>query len=217
MAKKKRTVSETKQTFTIYDNLARHEKELIAIGATESDLLPLRQAAKAVAVEEEKQELELQKNPATEGIALEDLAEPYEACNGWKIPFPTIAAKKWATMSMIKVTGGLEPDSALGTRMALAVGLYVLWSWGQGKKDHVMQLVAGPGNVAESLPTLLDHFEQASSDDMASDWMLLCGISKKKQALLMKYQTLREQIQRKCRRSLTDKPSATLSPSGEPE
>ncbi len=157
--------------FTIWDNYHRHCDELRAVGAQPSDLQPLRAAAAAVeAAEQEADRL---------GVDVGAATAPFVSCTGWVIAPPTVAARYWAGLALIKVTGGKAPDAILGEFLALFAGLLILRLWGEGQKDQVMRLVARPGELAELLAELSATALDLDPEKLASEWLQLMGLKKK--------------------------------------
>ena len=164
----------TVERYTIWDNLARHEEELKAVGATEADLAPLREAAKAVDAVETQVAKEQGNNPNLDKGTLTDLTAPYICANGWIVQPPSMEARRWAGAAVIKITGGQEPNDAVGMSYCILAGLFVLRAWGQGRLDEVMRLVTAPGELASLLPKLED---EAGRDPLAlaRDYSVLMG------------------------------------------
>ena len=131
----------TVERYTIWDNLARHEEELKAIGATEADLAPLREAAKAVDAVETQVARAEGNNPAFDKASLTQLTSPYICANGWTIAPPSFEARRWAAAAVLKVTGGQEPNDAIGIAYCVLAGLFVIRAWGEGRLDDVVRLV----------------------------------------------------------------------------
>ena len=166
--------------FTIWDNYHRHVEELRAVGAQPADLQPLRAAAAAV----EAAELEADRLGVDVGAA----TAPFVSCTGWVIAPPTVAARYWSGLALIKVTGGKAPDAILGEFLALFAGLLILRLWGEGAKDQVMRLVARPGELAELLAEHSATALDLDPEKLAAEWLELMGL-KKKAAALQAYET----------------------------
>ena len=157
--------------YTILDNYHRHVEELRAVGAQPADLQPLKAAAAAV----EAAELEADRL----GIDVGAATAPFLSCTGWTIAPPTVAARYWAGLALIKITGGKAPDAVLGEFLALFAGLLILRLWGEGQKDQVMRLVTRPGELAELLATSTEAPKDLDLDKLADEWLVLMGLKKK--------------------------------------
>lgn len=177
--------------FTIWDNFARHCLELRAAGVPEAELAPLRAAAQAVADAEEAE--------ARLSINLAAATVPFTSCTGWIIPPPTNAARYWARMAMLKVTGGVAPDGVLGEVHALLAGLLVLRLWGESKRDVVMRYCSTTGALAEALAQEAEAATSLDSEQLAGEWLLLMGIRPDKKKARTKYQTLLAAFRRRRR------------------
>ena len=158
--------------YTILDNYHRHVEELRAVGAQPADLQPLKAAAAAV----EAAELEADRL----GIDVGAATAPFLSCTGWTIAPPTVAARYWAGLALIKITGGKVPDAVLGEFLALFAGLLILRLWGEGQKDKVMRLVTRPGELAELLATSTEAPKDLDLDKLADEWLVLMGLKKKR-------------------------------------
>lgn len=193
-----RVVSVNKQRFTIWDNYERHVDELKAIGATDEDLAPLKEAAEAVAAEEEKHDMAAGRNPALADGGLDELQAPHVCANGWEIDPPSLPAKRWASAAMLKVTGGVPPEDPVGTCYAVLAGLWALKTWSDGRQDRVMQAVTAPGVLASLLPELADDLDADAVDVLSEDYMTLMGFSKKKRAAMEIYNQTLSSIREQC-------------------
>jgi len=182
-----KTRSVKTERFTIWDNYERHVEELKALGAKARDLDPLKQAAEAVSVEEQKEDREKGRNPALETASYGDITAPYECANQWVIQPPTRPAKRWAAAAMMKVTGGREPDDPIGLAYSILAGLWILKAWGEGRKDLVMKAVTAPGALAELLPALEDQCGDIDVDALALDYQTVMGLGKKNSPARAKY------------------------------
>jgi len=185
------------ERYTIWDNFERHVAELKAIGAKEKDLAPLKKAAEAVDKEESVDAKKKGKNPALHNKTLTDLAAPYICVNGWTIQPPSKLARRWACNAMLKVTGGETPDDNLGLFYSILAALWALKAWGDGKRDQVMQIITAPGRLAELVPQLEENSKDCNLDDLAEDYYLVMGYSKKNGART-KYLLTRQSILMKC-------------------
>ena len=197
MALRRRVTSKHTERYTVWDNYERHCKELKEIGATDEDLKPLKEAAEAVAAAEEQDDRDKGRNPLLENTDLAELTGPHTCVNGWVVQPPTRVARRWASSAMMKVTGGEQPDDALGTAYAVLAGLWALKAWGDDRKDEVMQVVTGPGRLAELLPDLEADAGSTDYDALAGDYSALMGFSKKNGAAMEKYETILASIREK--------------------
>ena len=200
-----RLLSDKVERYTIWDNYARHVEELKAIGATDDDLLPLKRAAETVSAIEQQEALENGRNPVLEGRSLADLTAPYTCANSWVIQPPTAMARRYAIVAGLRVTRGVDPDDMLSSMAVIAVSLWCLRTWGEGRKDQVMHVVYGAGALAEFLPQLLDECDSRMIDQLISDYCVLMGLgpSQKKTTALAQYETLRSEIRTKLSRPST--------------
>lgn len=174
------------QVVTIWDNFAQHSAELLAAGVSEEALGELRVAAESVQeAEQAAQRLKINLARAT---------APYACCTGWFIQPPTMAARYWARMAVVKVTGGHVPSALLGEVLALLAGLLVLRLWGDGRKDQVMQLVATTGALAELLAEEANTCTALDPDKLADDWLALMNIQPDKKKVLASYQAALERL-----------------------
>ena len=180
--------------FTIWDNYARHCDELRAVGVPDGGLEELRLAAAAV---EEAEQAESRLS-----IDLERALSPYTTSCGWVIQPPTVAARYWARLALVKVTGGRGPETGLGELLALLAGLLVLRLWGEGRADEVMQLVSSAGTLAERLAHESESVGDLDPDQLGRDWLALMGIQPvgKKKALARYRRLLRALAARHSRR-----------------
>lgn len=154
----------TVERFTIWDNFEWHKEELQKLGAASADIAELRAAAEKVEAEERAQSLEHDANPGLDDARIEDLTQPYTCANGWTIARPTKAARRWAAVAMLRVTGGADVSDPIGVGYAVLAGLWALKTWGEGARDVVMQTITRPGELAE----LLTHIE----DQVAAEHLL---------------------------------------------
>jgi len=191
------------ERFTVWDNYDRHCDELREVGATEQDLADLKEAAKAVESEEEKEAITKNQNPILEENSFQDLTAPHECANGWIIQPPTKPARRWAAAAMMKVTGGDPPDDTIGTLYAVLAGLWVLKMWGEGRADVVMQTVSSAGKLATLLPELEDECEDTDIMALPMDYATAMGFPKKKVSAQKNYEMRLESIRQKCSKSLT--------------
>lgn len=183
-----RVLSEKVQRFTIWDNYARHVEELKRIGASDADLAPLNAAAKLVEAQEQADAREKGQNPALEGKSLAEITAPHVCANGWVIRPPTRIAKRWAVSALLKVTGGAEPDEPMGTAYSILAALWALKMWGDGQRDRVMQVIMGPGALAELLPDIEDESGQADLQTLLDDYRFLMDFGKKNSREMVEYQ-----------------------------
>lgn len=180
------------QHFTIWDNYERHCQELRAVGVPEAELPYLRQAAQDV---EEAEQAE-----ARFEINLARATAPFLSCTGWLIQPPTMAARYWARLALVKVTGGAVPDAVIGTTVALMAGLLILRLWGEGRRDDVMRMVTVPGSLAQ---TMADETERCSSLDpekLGDEWLALMNIRPAKKKALDLYEKKHQELLGKARR-----------------
>ena len=205
------------ERFSIWDNLARHEEELRALGATEVDLAPLREAAKAVDAEESAAAKASGANPALDKGTLTDLLAPYLCANGWVVKPPSLVARRWASSAVLKVTNNQEPTDAIGLCYCVLAGLFVLRAWGEGRHDDVMRLVTAPGELANLLPKLEDSSGNCDFNDLLQDYTVLMGTAKKKGWLRIQFQrtlaALRSRISARSTSSASGNTSAQNAPS----
>jgi len=189
--------SQKTERFTIWDNYERHTGELAAIGATPDELAELKSVAEKVAEEEDRVAREKGRNPAFENSGLPEITAPHTCSNGWVVAPPTLVAKRWASMALLKVTGGEPPQDALATSYAVIAGLWALKTWGDGQKDRVMQTVMADGALASLLPQIEEQFDIQQIDQVAADFQLLMGQSKKNSPALQQYQQTLSKIRRR--------------------
>jgi hypothetical protein len=174
--------------WTPADNLRWHEDFLRKLGAGDEDLAPLRAACKDWEAAEFEAAKDSVVDPCRPEASLHEAMEPVELPTGWKVAQPTNAARCAAAQCVLAVTGG-APPSPQGTRHVLLVGLWALWSMGDGRAAEVLRAI----NSAESMAELQISLDQAhgaiSADDeerMAEAYLALMGMNpseKKKQAL----------------------------------
>ena len=209
-------LSDTVQRLTIWDNFDRHRDELLAQGAVEADLVPLREAAKTVEAEEQRTAVDMAENPALRegGGGILDLTTPRECANGWVVAPPTRMARRWAATAVLKLTGGEEPDDSLAFAFCVVAGLWVLKAWGEGRRDMVMQTVLGSGKLAELIPQLVDK-HAAQIEQLAGDYSELMGFKKKAEALAA-YQTALDSLRLRCSSGSIKASSSATSAPGDP-
>ena len=213
---KTRVVSDRVEVLTIWDNFERHCRELRAVGAGDKDLAPLKEAAAEVAAEEEKESLATGKNPALNKADLADLTAPRICANGWEIAPPSLSAKRWASTAVLKTTGGVAPNDPVGCGFAILAALWVLRAWGAGRRDEVMQTIAGPGRLADLIPRLQDDSPACDMDALSDDYVALMGLAKKKSLARQRaesaYNKALSSIRMKCSGSSTTGSSLSTSP-----
>ena len=174
---------------TIWDNFERHCGELRAVGAAESDLTPLRAAAQAVA--------DAECSASRLGISIAAASLPLRSCTGWTIAPPTMAARYWARIAMLKATGGVQPGGPIGEVHALLAGLLILRLWGEGQHDVVMSLCAGSSELPERLAAEAEAAVALVPDQLGREWIKLMGIKPDKKKALAQYNTLRADLRRR--------------------
>lgn len=192
-----RVVSDKVEHYTIWDNFNRHVEELKALGAVDSDLIPLQQAAESVSVIEQQEAVDSGKNPSLNGRTLADLTQPHTCANGWVIAPPSPMARRYAIVAGLRLTNGGEPNDMLAMAAFVAFSLWCLKAWGDGRKDQVMQVVYGSGTMAELLPGLLDQCDVSKLDALIADYAILMGLAttQKKTAAMQDYEAIRLGIQ----------------------
>ena len=183
--------------YTIWDNFDRHVRELKSIGATDKDLAPLKKAAEAVDKEEQVDAKNKGRNPSLNNKTLSDITVPYTCVNGWVIQPPSKLARRWASNAMLKVTGGEPPSDKLGILYSMLASLWTLKSWGDGKRDAVMQIITAPGRLAELVIQLEDVGAKWDIDALTEDFYLLMGFLKKN-SKRMKFLLLCQFIRTNC-------------------
>jgi len=148
--------------FDIWQNFARHEKELRALGACDREIERLRTAAEAV---------DNTDNTASPGA----FDQPHICSNGWVIEPPTFAARKWASTIMLACLGGQDPQSGLAVLYSMAITLWALHAWGQGRKRDVMMASLIPDRQAEVLTQIIPECEHVDIEALARDVRILMG------------------------------------------
>ncbi len=178
-------------TLTIWDNLARHEGELRALGATEVDLLPLRRAAQAVH-DAEQADVSAGNQDRLQEILQPTVVEPL----GMTIAPPTPAARHWAGLCVAQALGGQTGKvSEVQHHHAVVAGLCAFWAYGEGKKSLVMRTAEDPNEVAELVGGCLARTEAAGAWDARAEledvYLRLMGLDpgavKKKAAATQTY------------------------------
>lgn len=163
--------------FSVWDNLARHEKELTARGASADDLQALREAAASVAQAERTQ-----KQTALSSRALLDAGRPYEIpALGWTIAPPTKHARFLATATMLQLKPA-RASTRSGNVIAVVSALWVLMAMGDGHASEAMRIASDADGLSILLPDLLDTIQAVLADEskeseVSSALMHLLGIA----------------------------------------
>jgi hypothetical protein len=192
---------------SVWDNYDRHCEELRAVGATDADLAPLRQAAEAVeAAEREEAKLNADLSLAT---------APFQTACGWIISPPTTAARFWAALCVARVTGGRVPEDGAVQLVALSCGLLALRLWGEGAKTDVMRLANTSDLLAERAAEAAAAQGAAYLDAVSRDWMILMGIAadgSKKNAAMERLEAIARMLRSKLDGAMGSSPSRSSPP-----
>ncbi len=220
---RKKVLSDQTTVYTIWDNLARHERELRKLGAKPDQLARLREAAQAVDTEEAAAASQAGRNPAFNKRDLAGIIAPYACCNDWIIQPPSPVAHRWAYTAASMVTGGREPTTSVGTLNVLVAGLLILKLYGDGEKAKVLEIIS-TDTLADLLPDACNAFAGCSLDAIALDYITLMGLEKKTPPATHHYRQILQQIRRTLSAppttpssSSTSQPaSADSAPTGDP-
>jgi len=187
-----RVLSQRTRVLTIDDNLARHERELAALGATPEDLEPLRAAAAAVAEVERQEAVAQHRNPALNKSDILDITAPREV-GPWSIAPPSKPARRWAATAVISWTGGVAPETEPELRIAIVCGLHILDLAGRGETLCAMRLCANPRRLATAVEAVYADLDDVATDALTEHYSALMGLDiadagKKKVLALERYQ-----------------------------
>jgi hypothetical protein len=194
-------------SYSIRNNFTQHCNELEQLGATGDDVEPLYQQVLLIEKLEEQVDFEQNNSPELRDETLTDHLAPLTCANGWIIARPTLMAKRWAAMAMMKVTGGAEPDG-IGLLYAILAALWALKLCGENKSDQVMQTICGGGALSKMVCDLADQdMHGATLDQISADYAELMFGKKKEIEDLVAARTKFEQMDAELMERLRNKQS----------
>jgi len=160
------------QSFSIWDNFARHAQELRDVGASDVEIEQLRNAAQLV-----HEAVNDTGDVAPINLAVVD--EPITLSNGWKIAAPTKQARFLAREAVSQVTGGKVPETNFGVAIGVAAGLYVLKAVGEGNINEISAALSEHGGMVAIASKVLEELDanEASMNKLGAEYMRLMGFT----------------------------------------